>query len=55
MKQGSAHAYLDWRANYVLKGSSAFTLLEVCVAAVVLAIIGAQMYRLSSVSRQNFT
>ena len=54
MKQGSAHACLYWRAHYVLKGRSAFTLLEVCVAAVVLAMIGAQMYQLASVSRQNF-
>jgi hypothetical protein len=54
MKQGSAHACLCWRAHYVLKSSSAFTLLEVCVAAVILAMIGAQMYQLASVSRQNF-
>ena len=33
---------------------AAFSLLEVCIAAVVLAIIGAQMYQLSSLTRENF-
>jgi hypothetical protein len=46
-----------WRVSYDADPSgdaSAFTLLEVCLAAVILAFLGAQMYQLSSLSRQNF-
>ena len=37
-----------------IKGAVGFSLIEVCVAAVVLAIIGAQMYQLSSLTNENF-
>lgn len=37
-----------------VKDMLAFSLIEVCISAVILAIIGAQMYRLSSLTRDNF-
>ena len=36
------------------KSLAAFSLIEVCVAAIILAIIGSQMYQLSSLTRENF-
>jgi len=36
------------------KSLAAFSLIEVCVAAVILAMIGAQLYQLSSLTRENF-
>jgi Tfp pilus assembly protein PilV len=55
MKYRTFRPWMTWLlGNDPSREASAFSLVEVCLAAVILAFIGAQMYQLSSLSRQNF-